>query len=697
MATPTLQLLARTVYATDGSTTVWNFAFSGGYLDKAHVKAFTETPSGARTELVITESMLIGEYQLEIVPALASGSTLTIYRDTPKNLPLVNFADASNLSEIALDTNAKQAVFIAAEAEDSSNSAVLGGYVEACANSVNTVESKTAEAVSAAQTAVAAQQDIQTNWGDKLAQADQAAQTATAGANTATTKADVATTQAGLSQTARVGAEAARDAAEETIGALAAPTGSVLVGFQQAGIGAVARTAQDKFREVVSAADFGVVGDDETDTWASLQAAVTYASTNSKRLFIPAGNYRISQPITFGPSSFHIFGESCIDTAIKEMTGAGQIELFKLNGVNSDTCVIENMAFIGPGGATLGGTGVSISASAGIDVRHCWFLGLTVGIRKTIDTADIEILNCTLEESFSGLELHGSAETVVDGCIFYLNDFDTVLLGEHIASNISNSNHLSTKQACYRFIDAKYANITNVSCAQEFHEHTPAIILLEGESAYNSITNVKTKNFGAALIRMETGANCHDNTFTAISATKVAPGADPIVPPPVGTLEAALEIGSGNSNNLFSNFNFGGCGYGIVNAGDNNNFIAGRVHGSTTKGVLIAGADNSSFTAVDFENGAVDDWQCTGTVPTVWVNSCTTTMIGLTPTRVGSKGAGVFGRIFYMSTDPATAVVALPFNAGDRVLNVNPSPGNPTGWVCVSSGTPGTWAAEANL
>lgn len=474
-------------------------------------------------------------------------------------------------------------------------------------------------------------------------------------------------------------------------------TDAALVSFTQSGTGAVARTVQDKLREVVSAADFGVVGDDATDTWASLQAAVTYASTNSKRLFIPAGSYRISQPITFGPSSFHIFGEACINTAIKEMPGAGQIELFKLNGVNSDTCVIENLAFIGPGGFTLGGTGISISASAGIDIRHCWFLGMTVGTKKTADTADIEILHCTLEESYSGLELHGSAETVVDGCIFYLNDFDIVLLGEHIATNISNTNHLSTKQACYQFIGAKYANITNVSCAQEFHEHTPAIISMEGESAYNNVTNVQTKNFGSSLVVMQSGANCHDNTFDNLLAVKVPPAPDPIVPPPVGTLAAALDIGAGNTNNLFGNFNFGGCGYGIVNAGDNNKFNAGRIHGSTTKGVLIAGADNSSFTAVDFENGAVADWECAGTVPTVWVNGCTTTMVGLNPTRVGSKGAGVFGRIFYMSTDPVTAGVALPFYAGDRVLNVNPSSGSPAGWVCIASGIPGTWAAEANL
>ena len=112
MPTVTEQLLSRTIYATDGTTTNWDFSFSGGYLLKAHVKAYTEAPSGARTEIIVTDGMFTGPYQLNISPALATGLLLGIYRDTPKDLPLVDFTDESGFSEISLDTNAKQAVFI---------------------------------------------------------------------------------------------------------------------------------------------------------------------------------------------------------------------------------------------------------------------------------------------------------------------------------------------------------------------------------------------------------------------------------------------------------------------------------------------------------------------------------------------------------------------------------------------------------
>lgn len=118
MATPIKQLLSRTLYQPDGVNTIWDFSFAGGYLNPLHVKAYSETAEGLRTELTGT---LIGQYQLEIVPPVPYGPILTIYRDTPKDYPIVDFADMSGLSEIALDTNAKQAIMVAAESADSVN------------------------------------------------------------------------------------------------------------------------------------------------------------------------------------------------------------------------------------------------------------------------------------------------------------------------------------------------------------------------------------------------------------------------------------------------------------------------------------------------------------------------------------------------------------------------------------------------
>ena len=186
MPTPINQLLSRTLYITDGSTTEWDFSFSGGYLLKSHVKAYVELPSGALTEVTVTEPMLTGPYTLRITPAIAAGSILTIYRDTPKDLPLVNFEDESGFSEIALDTNAKQAVFIAAETVDEVRT---GSDYEAA----QAAEAAATSAAEAAASALAAS----ISAGNSAGSATAAAASALASSNSATNSATSASNAAG--------------------------------------------------------------------------------------------------------------------------------------------------------------------------------------------------------------------------------------------------------------------------------------------------------------------------------------------------------------------------------------------------------------------------------------------------------------------------------------------------------------------
>ena len=71
----------------DGTTTQWEFNFSGGYIDQSHVKVLVTDTLGNETVPAYT---WVGPNTISIVPAVAAGYELEVYRDTPKNLPLVD-------------------------------------------------------------------------------------------------------------------------------------------------------------------------------------------------------------------------------------------------------------------------------------------------------------------------------------------------------------------------------------------------------------------------------------------------------------------------------------------------------------------------------------------------------------------------------------------------------------------------------
>lgn len=164
MPTPIRQLLSQTSYHTDGVTTVWNFSFAGGYLDKSHVKAFYREASGDMTSIPVTLGMFVGDFQLNISPALPAGvggdTTLTIYRNSLEDgLPIVDFADEAALTETALDTNAKQAIFAAAEASDFITTSSADANVQTALDAADLALSYANSAQLAADAASASAQD----------------------------------------------------------------------------------------------------------------------------------------------------------------------------------------------------------------------------------------------------------------------------------------------------------------------------------------------------------------------------------------------------------------------------------------------------------------------------------------------------------------------------------------------------------
>lgn len=101
------------------------------------------------------------------------------------------------------------------------------------------------------------------------------------------------------------------------LSALAASSGSSLVGFLQSGTGAVARTIQDKLREdmAVSVLDFGADRNAVSDSTAAFNNALA----TGKPVYVPKGTYKVSSLTALDRDSVVIFGDGP-DTSIIQQT-----------------------------------------------------------------------------------------------------------------------------------------------------------------------------------------------------------------------------------------------------------------------------------------------------------------------------------------------------------------------------------------
>lgn len=112
-----------------------------------------------------------------------------------------------------------------------------------------------------------------------------------------------------------------------TVADLTQNDGADWIGYQPPGAG-IARTAQEKMRDIVSVKDFGAVGDDSTDDTLAIQAAIDYANTIGAAVYMPTGVYRITSGLTINNNTdtsdafkASLIGDSSAGTRIRGMPG----------------------------------------------------------------------------------------------------------------------------------------------------------------------------------------------------------------------------------------------------------------------------------------------------------------------------------------------------------------------------------------
>lgn len=414
MPTPIRQLNSQTAYLADGETTVWNFSFSGGYILPEHVKARTRAPDDTLTELAIDyEEDFVGPYQLRITPAVTDGYELLIYRDTPKDLPLVDFQDGTQLPEANLDIVARQSIFVAAESAD-----WLG---------VTTTADLTALAVESGANAAAAAASA------LAAAASAAGVTASVDAAEASAAEAAASALAASASAATAGA-AADDLADE----LATSDGPGLIGFDwsetypEGTLGFVVKDRETSIMKFLTAAQ-------KADVLArtaalDLTTPMTTAALTGERLYYPGGKYKFSR-IASGIAAGGMRGDGW-DRTILVSTDTSGNNLFTFTGgaagsavggvMVSDLQVIGALSGLGVP-AKSGGAAFAIDAAtdenAYSNFTRVMITYLPIGI-DFIRAALWKVTDCDfLAYTVAGIQVANlnvadSGDSSVKGCVF---------------------------------------------------------------------------------------------------------------------------------------------------------------------------------------------------------------------------------------------------------------------------------------
>lgn len=187
----------------------------------------------------------------------------------------------------------------------------------------------------------------------------------------------------------------------------------------------------------INVKDYGAKGDGATNDYASIQAAMTYATTYGGTVFFPAGTYICNSALVmdtgtswahYGPRC-NLKGAGSANTRIR--CNAANIQFLTLGGFGAQYHIdIDGLTFQGPGfvdntgqpavDGTGTGTALRVQASSDMSIRNCVFSGWGTGMNIT-DSFLILMENVYVTANLYGIQMdttiyaHPNAITFI-GC-----------------------------------------------------------------------------------------------------------------------------------------------------------------------------------------------------------------------------------------------------------------------------------------
>lgn len=172
---------------------------------------------------------------------------------------------------------------------------------------------------------------------------------------------------------------------------LAGNDGSDWIGFTSAGTGAVARSAQDKMRDIVSVKDFGAVGDGVADDSAALQAA----ANTGRPINLDGASYFTTSTITI---TNDIIGPG-------EITGDASGGAVNLIAVDADNVTLRDVTLTGNSANAAASANVAVSAEnqSWLTLQNCTIKNGRIRHRNTQLSYQygLRIENCDIDCDFT--------------------------------------------------------------------------------------------------------------------------------------------------------------------------------------------------------------------------------------------------------------------------------------------------------